>query len=137
MKTRNNNITYSPALIILNVFSRVVNASNSVSPPIRSTATFVRIVKKNTKITTPNTFNTIPPIFHMFHIICYSYRIYPVFSDHLSHERPPFLYLPVSRNTGINITQERVKSLFDISNCKIPVCSIVLRGAGSIPPMYF
>ena len=78
MKTRNTNMTYSPAPIILKVFKRVFNASNSVSPAIRSTNTFVKIVKKKIKTTTPNTFNTIPPIFQFcIDSICYSNIIYP------------------------------------------------------------
>lgn len=54
------------------------NDSNSVSPKIRSTDTFVKIVKKKIKTTTQNTFNTIPPIFsYSINNLYYSGIFYP------------------------------------------------------------
>lgn len=125
MKTRNTNMTYSPASIILNVFSRVVNASNSVSPPIRSTATFVRIVKKNNKITTPNTFNTIPPIFSVLNIICYSYSIYPVFNDTLSKRGLHCFICRFHATQGPISHIKESKVCSTLAGVGMPVCSIV------------
>ncbi len=87
MKTRNVNMTYSPAPIILNVFCRVVNASNSVSPPIRSMVTFVNVVKNKMKNATKKTLKFIPPFLTCIDSICFN-----VIFIHL-RDSPPLGYL--------------------------------------------